>query len=653
MSKIKLMDKSLRDMIAAGEVVERPASVVKELLENSIDAGSTAITIEIQNGGRTLIRITDNGCGIAREDVTLAFTSHATSKIKTESDLDSIETLGFRGEALSSIASVSRVAMLTKTADEQFGTSVNLEGGEITEIEDAGCPNGTTIIVRDIFFNTPARMKFLKSDLAEANAVAGIVDKLALSHPEISFKFIRDNKTALHTSGDGRLKSAVMSLYGRELADNLIEVDYSYNGLKISGLISKPIASRKSRSMQNFFLNGRYIKTKTGYAALDEGYKNSIMVGRYPSCFLNISMPHDMVDVNVHPAKTEVRFVNESTVFDAVRFAVKTALGKGDSRPTMQINHHDKNLLRKAEPEFSPMLQQRINDAIFKENKTVDNRKSLSPNMPTRESYVKPVSVISTEIIGNDETTENPAVIIPTVKPQPPMSAEADAIATHRELYRKESDEKNNPDLPPMSEDIPIFVDSPSENKSVKLIGEAFDTYILAEYGKDLMLIDKHAAHERLIFEKLRKGNIDDSGVQFLLDPIRINLPKDEYNAVIENRELFCKAGFEVDDFGDGTVILRSIPSMLLKEDAEDTVVEIAARILSNKKEITTEKLDWIYHSISCRSAIKGGDKSNIDELAEIARRALEEDIRYCPHGRPIAIILTKAEIEKEFGRIQ
>ncbi len=651
MSKIKLMDKSLRDMIAAGEVVERPASVVKELLENSIDAGSTSITVEIQNGGRTLIRITDNGCGIAREDVTLAFTSHATSKISTESDLDSIATLGFRGEALSSIASVSRVAMLTKTADEQFGTSVNLEGGEIIEIEDAGCPNGTTIIVRDIFFNTPARMKFLKSDLAESNAVAGIVDKLALSHPEISFKFIRDNKTALQTSGDGKLKSAVMSLYGRELADNLIEVDYSYNGLKISGLISKPIASRKSRSMQNFFLNGRYIKTKTGYAALDEGYKNSIMVGRYPSCFLNISMPHDMVDVNVHPAKTEVRFVNESTVFDAVRFAVKTALGKGDSRPTMQINHKDKNLLRKAEPEFSPMLQQRINDAIFKENKSADNRTSLSPNLPIRETPAKVEieKIAETIIIENKEIED----IIPTAKPQPPMTAEPDEMATHRELYRRESDEEIKPNLPPKPEEIPIFVDSPTEHKAVKIIGEAFDTYILAEYGKDLMLIDKHAAHERLIFEKLKKGNIDDSGVQILLDPIRINLPKDEYNAVVENRELFCEAGLEVDDFGDGTVILRSIPSMLLKEDAEDTVVEIAARILNNKKEITTEKLDWIYHSISCRSAVKGGDKSNIDELAEIAKMALEEDIRYCPHGRPIAIILTKAEIEREFGRIQ
>ena len=647
MSKIKLMDKSLRDMIAAGEVVERPASVVKELLENSIDAGSTAITVEIQNGGRTLIRITDNGCGIAREDVTLAFTSHATSKISTESDLDSIATLGFRGEALSSIASVSRVAMLTKTADEQFGTSVNLEGGEILEIEDAGCPNGTTIIVRDIFFNTPARMKFLKSDLAEANAVAGIVDKLALSHPEISFKFIRDNKTALHTSGDGKLKSAVMSLYGRELADNLIEVEYSYNGLEISGLISKPIASRKSRSMQNFFLNGRYIKTKTGYAALDEGYKNSIMVGRYPSCFLNISMPHDMVDVNVHPAKTEVRFVNESTVFDAVRFAVKTAIGKGDSRPVMKINHNGKDILRKAQPEFSPMLQQRINEAIFKENKSAETRTTLSPNLPIKETPAK----IEVEKITETVTVENKETedIIPTAKPQPPMTAEPDAILTHRELYRRETDEKQKPTV----EEIPVFIDAPTEQKSVRVIGEAFDTYILAEYGRDLMLIDKHAAHERLIFEKLKKGNIDDSGVQILLEPIRINLPKDEYNAVVENTELFCKAGLEVDDFGDGTVILRSIPSMLLKEDAEDTVVEIAARILNNKKEITTEKLDWIYHSISCRSAIKGGDKSNIGELVEIAKMALSEDIRYCPHGRPIAIILTKSEIEKEFGRIQ
>lgn len=644
MSKIKLMDKNLRDMIAAGEVVERPASVVKELLENSIDAGSRSVTVEIQNGGRSLIRVSDNGCGIAREDVTLAFTSHATSKIKSESDLDSIATLGFRGEALSSIASVSRVSMLTKTSDEEFGTSVFLEGGEVVDIEDAGCPNGTTIIVKDLFFNTPARMKFLKSDLAESNAVAGIVDKLALSHPEISFKFIRDNKTALHTTGDGKLLSVIMSLYGKETADSLIEVNYEYNGLNISGLTSKPTASRKSRSMQNFFLNGRYIKTKTGYAALDEGYKNSIMVGRYPVCFLNITMPHGMVDVNVHPAKTEVRFVNESTVFDAVRFAVKTALGKGDSRPVMQINHSHKNYSRKNDDAFSPMLQQRINEAIFKENtKNPENPSTLSPNLSRPE--IKPsADLIRLSSNAGKSTVSIDITVDP--KPQPPMGAQADSMATHREMYRSEP-EKTEPS------DESVFVDTPIEEKSLRLIGEAFDTYMIAEYGKDLMLIDKHAAHERLIYERLKKGNIDDLGVQLLLDPKRINLPKDEYNAVLENRELLYKAGLEVDDFGDGSVILRSVPSMLLKEDAEDTLVEIAARLLHNKKEITTEKLDWIYHSISCRSAIKGGDKSSMTDLVEIARRAMEEDIRYCPHGRPIAIILTKAEIEREFGRIQ
>jgi DNA mismatch repair protein MutL len=640
MAKIKVMDKNLRNLIAAGEVVERPASVVKELLENSIDAGATFITIEIAKGGRTLIRVTDNGCGISRDDVELAFVSHATSKIKEEEDLDSIMTLGFRGEALSSIATVSKVTLLTKTANEDFGTSAKLMGGEITDISEAGAPDGTTIIIEDLFFNTPARMKFLKSDMGEGNAVAGIVDKIAVSHPEISFKFIKDNKTIYQTSGNGNLRDAIISVYGKSVADSLIEVDYTHDGIKVTGLTSKPIESRKSRNMQNFFLNGRYIKTKTGFAALDEAYKNSIMVGKHPICFLNIIIPANRVDVNVHPAKVEVRFDNEQLIFDAVRYAVKTALSEHDTRPQMKLNSRDnfKNILR--ENEGTP-IQKRMADAIFKALDETPKETSVLPKTDYTHQTLKVNSDSADyqkfaptpiEDFANDFTS------YPDAKPNA-----KEEIITQTELTdREEPDEQ-------------IFVDEDlsKDSKPLKFVGEAFDTYIIAEYGKDLLFIDKHAAHERLIFERLKRGEIDDGGKQLLLEPMSIILPKNEYNAILDNRDLLNNAGFEVDDFGDGTVLLRSIPSILIKEDAKSTLEEIADRLINNKKDITTEKLDWIYHSISCRSAIKGGNKSTTDELIKVARDALSDDIMYCPHGRPIAIVLKKSEIEKQFGRIQ
>lgn len=665
MGKINIMSKKLSELIAAGEVVERPASVIKELVENSIDAGANKVTVEIQNGGRTLIRVSDDGSGIERDDVSLAFVSHATSKITTEADLNKISTLGFRGEALASICAVSRVNLLTKTAGSDEGTSLSGEGGEITSIKEAGCPNGTTITVRDLFYNTPARMKFLKTDRGEGNAAALIIDKLALSHPEISFRFIRDGKVTLHTPGDGKLKSAVYAVYGREFTDGLIPVDYTHKGICIKGLTSKPIASRKNRNMQNFFLNGRYIKTGTGCKALDEAYKHSIMVGKYPSCVLNIIVPESFADVNVHPAKTEIRFVNEAPVFEAIMYAVKTALLQGDSRPEMtfeaKINPNSRsftNITRERQPSA---LQQRINEALLKEKLKEREQQERKPEI--FESPLKPVKQMNSHVLHDEPLTVTRAAdfeISQAVASEPVNYVKSqDKVQVHYELPKPQSSTASDaygepktrlPEIVSEAE-VNLISEDDKPQKNLRVVGEAFDTYIIAEYGKDLLMIDKHAAHERLIYEKLKSTENSGDNVQMLLTPIQIVLAKNEYNAVLDNLGLIAKAGFDIDDFGSGTVILRSVPAMLRKENIKDAVVEIAGRLASGKQEVTTEKLDWIYHSIACRSAIKAGNKSTERELVDIAVRAIENDVYYCPHGRPIAFLIKKSTIEKQFGR--
>lgn len=668
MGKINIMSKKLSELIAAGEVVERPASVIKELVENSIDAGADKITVEIQNGGRTLIRVSDNGSGIERDDVSLAFVSHATSKITTEADLNKISTLGFRGEALASICAVSRVNLLTKTADSDEGTSLSGEGGEITSIKEAGCPNGTTITVRDLFYNTPARMKFLKTDRGEGNAAALIIDKLALSHPEIAFRFIRDGKVTLHTPGDGKLKSAVYAVYGREFTDGLIPVDYTHKGIRIKGLTSKPIASRKNRNMQNFFLNGRYIKTGTGCKALDEAYKHSIMVGKYPSCVLNIIVPESFADVNVHPAKTEIRFVNEAPVFETIMYAVKTAIIQGDSRPEMtfesKINPNSRSFTDITRERQPTALQQRINEALLKEKLEERERQNRKPEI--FESRLEPVKRTSSHALHDEPLTVTRSAdfeISQSVASEPEDYVKSqDKVEVHYELPKSQS--QTAPDSDAYSEpktqiqqivseaEADIISEDDKPQKNLRFVGEAFDTYIIAEYGKDLLMIDKHAAHERLIYEKLKSTENSGDNVQMLLTPIQIVLAKNEYNAVLDNLDIIARAGFDIDDFGSGTVILRSVPAMLRKENIKDAVVEIAGRLASGKQDVTTEKLDWIYHSIACRSAIKAGNKSTEKELVDIAVRALKNDVYYCPHGRPIAFLIKKSTIEKQFGRI-
>lgn len=636
MGKINKLPKNIWELIAAGEVVERPASVVKELLENSIDAGATDITVEIQNGGVRYIRITDNGCGITRDDVPLAFVSHATSKISSAQDLDAIMTLGFRGEALSSVAAVSKTEIITKTRDEEVGTRMEIFGGEQVSLDDAGCPNGTTIIIRELFYNTPARMKFLKSDKSEAMAVAGIVDKIALSHPEISIRFIKDGRQTLCTDGTGELKNAIYSVYGDEFSSSMIPVLYELNGMKIKGFVSKPFYARGSGSMQLFFANNRYIKSKTASAALNEAYKNSIMVGKYPACVLFIEMIPELLDVNVHPAKTEVRFSNEKAIFELVYYAAKNAISNDASRPQAQL---------KSKP-VSDILQPPIPEAeqadLYSLNSEATTDKppvfSSGPVINTEENIPSRIQLNTPERVTYKKYN---------------YEDEIDLSVKTAEAFSNPFDDDDDDDETVYSEnpnkDIKKGVDS---EVAFKYLGEAFKTYIFAEYNGKLAVIDKHAAHERMLYNKLKKDN-GSNGSQLMLKPCTVVLSKEEYVAVTENLEMIRSAGFEIDDFGDGAVIVRACPLNLENEDVTQLITEIAGYLTQNKRDILPEQLDWVYHSIACRAAIKAGNKQTDYELIEFTKQLLsDESVRYCPHGRPVLIELTKYELDKQFGRV-
>lgn len=635
MGKINKLPKNIWELIAAGEVVERPASVVKELLENSIDAGATDITVEIQNGGVRYIRITDNGCGIARDDVPLAFVSHATSKISSAQDLEAIMTLGFRGEALSSVAAVSKTEIITKTRDEEVGTRMEIFGGEQVSLDDAGCPNGTTIIIRELFYNTPARMKFLKSDKSEAMAVAGIVDKIALSHPEISIRFIKDGRQALCTDGTGELKNAIYSVYGNELSESMIPVSYELNGMKIKGFVSKPFYARGSGSMQLFFANNRYIKSKTASAALNEAYKNSIMVGKYPACVLFIEMIPELLDVNVHPAKTEVRFSNEKSIFDLVYYAAKNAITRDASRPQAQLkNKAAADILQPPIPEAEQTDLYTLNSQFITEKPPVF---SSSPVINTEENIPSRIQLNTPERVTYKKYNYEDEIDL-SVKTAEAFSNPFDEDDDDETVYSE------NP-----NKDIKKGVDS---EVAFKYLGEAFKTYIFAEYNGKLAVIDKHAAHERMLYNKLKKDN-GSNGSQLMLKPCTVVLSKEEYVAVTENLEMIRSAGFEIDDFGDGAVIVRACPLNLENEDVTQLITEIAGYLTQNKRDILPEQLDWVYHSIACRAAIKAGNRQTDYELIEFTKQLLsDESVRYCPHGRPVLIELTKYELDKQFGRV-
>lgn len=691
MGRITVLDKHTAELIAAGEVVERPSSVVKELLENSIDAGAKNITVEIQHGGIDFLRITDDGHGILKEDVRNAFKRNATSKISVETDLERIGTLGFRGEALASISSVSKVQLITKAREEEIGSLYEIEGGVEKTFDDAGCPDGTTFIMRELFYNVPARYKFLKKDVSEGNAVSAVMDKIALSHPEISFTYIRDGKTLLKTSGDGKLLSAIYSVYGRDFANSLIPVDYELDGITLNGYISRPTNGRANHNMQSTFINGRFVRSRTITVALEEAFKGSIMVGKFPSCVLNLGISPEAVDVNVHPSKLEVRFINERPVFDVVYHGVKSALLRNDSRKEAVITNWGKTNVKPINP-FN------LANKVMEDKNTASNKKPISPIaeldiLPTEST--KTTNHSSHTPSKNDKVAESafakknyfkfldnikeqdtkPEIV--EEKPKPLITdpiKELDLVTEEEDnsLEENKSSDINENNIEETynkeEKSVEIIADENCEqndNKEFEIktlidedkntfryIGEAMNTYIIVETDNNkIVLIDKHAAHERIIFEQLKKQK-GKGTVQMLLVPITVTLEKNEYNSAIEHLDMFMEVGFQVENFGNGTVIVRSAPSYLKNCDIADTIVEICGYIADNKKDIMSKHMEWIYHNISCRSAIKAGNKSTEKELIDIAKQVFtNDDIRYCPHGRPVCIELSKYEIEKQFGR--
>lgn len=632
MSRIEVLSKDISELIAAGEVIERPSSVIKELVENSIDSGATSITVEIKNGGITYMRITDNGSGMFEKDVPIAFLRHATSKIKSKDDLHNIFTLGFRGEALASICAVARVEVLTKTADEQYGTHYVIEGSEEKLYEKTGCPDGTTIIVRDIFYNVPARLKFLKKDVTEANAVSSIISKIALSHPEISFKFIRDNRQELHTPGDGELFSAIYSIFGKSFALTLLPVDYSLNSVSVKGYTVKPMYSRPNRSLQNFFVNGRFVKALTCTLSLEEAYKNSIMAGKFPACVLNISIPPGTVDVNVHPAKVEVKFSDEKMVFDGIYFAVKNAL-LADSPKEMEIFPKHSSVLENKPQNFldiktfesaQPMEQMQLNSS------KIEYKSNFEIGMPVS----KPVFVKEENTIRSNESHK-------------------ENIKIEREIEREQFKYINKTSFEKKQHEQHDFnEDKKEDKKDIRIIGEAFATYIIAEIEDSMVLIDKHAGHERIIFEKIKnsQNNLD---IQLLLYSVDVFLSFEEYDAFIQNKEMLSRLGFSFEAVKAPYIRILGMPVYLNGFAPEEIIPELAKNLLDYKRNPMPEVLDDMYHTIACKAAIKANDKNQIEELKVLALKIYEdENIRYCPHGRPVMIKITKKELEKQFKRI-
>lgn len=692
MGRINVLPRHIAELIAAGEVVERPSSVVKEIMENSIDAGSKNVTIEIKHGGITYIRITDDGCGMDAEDVRKAFISHATSKIATEEDLAGIGTLGFRGEALASIAAVAKVEVMTRPDGDVMGTRYSIEGGEEKELSEAGCPAGTTLIIRDIFYNTPARMKFLKKDVTEGNSVAGVVDRIALSHPEVSIRFIRDGKQQLLTPGNGRLGDTIYAIFGREFAMGLLPVDYNLSGVGVRGYISKPVASRANRAMQFFFINGRLVKSVTAMSAMENAYRDSIMIGKFPACVLHLTMPNECVDVNVHPAKTEVRFANEKQVYEAVYYAVKSCLSKDFSKPEVRLSQSSRqsDLLKPPAKEqkgeqirmtaaefrekFTPQAENKkertfteqkpiksentfvpekkkeppkaepLNEKLTEKPKNFSVSDSLKAEYKSNNSADEPVSTLSDYYKKLDKKKEKFPAAVPTNAKEEVKSefAEKKQESSESENLKTVSEEKTEVSSQKEETAVPTF----------RIVGEAFKTYIFVECEGELLIVDKHAAHERMIYEKLKREAEHFS--QVLLKPVTITLSKEEYSVIMENLEEFSKAGFSVEDFGFGTVIVRETPMDLDSESITEIVCELAAALASNKIDVRSSKTDWLYHSVACRSAIKAGDATTDYEMKKFIGELLKNpDIKYCPHGRPVMIKMTRNELEKSFGRIQ
>ena len=670
MSKINVLSKEISELIAAGEVIDRPASIIKELLENAIDAGANVITVEIKNGGKTYIRVTDNGCGISKDDIATAFLRHATSKIKNKNDLQEILTLGFRGEALASICAVSKVEVLSKMQNESYGTHYVIEGSVEKICESSGCPDGTTFVIRDIFYNVPARLKFLKKDTTEGNAVATYVTKIALSHPEISFKFIRDNKTELLTAGDGQLYSAIYAVFGRDFAKSLIPVDYTDDDIHINGYISKPLESKNNRKFQNFFVNHRYIKSVICANALEEAYKNNIMTGRFPAAVININLEPNVVDVNVHPTKIEVRFSDNKLIYETVYFAVKNSLLSLDKPKELNLdvkrNFTDKQLYEA--PIKDTAQQLRFNycePSKFKSQESHNTSKAVSVSEKTEmkasgQPYLKePIEQDDFKQPVNYSYAEDKDTSINTLE--------------HTETYRTYNIKSKTDDIPEeIAEELSEFkyitnedfkhkqenditVDnSDNSNKQCLpiVIGELFKTYIVAQAGDDMLLFDKHAAHERYIFEKI-KNDSEQLDVQMYLEPIMVLLSYEEYDALVSNNDKLTELGFDIEPDVAPTVAVKGAPMVLDGINPTDIVTELAENFIEYKINPQLHIFDELFHSIACKAAIKANDNSSKIELQALVNAVYNnENIKYCPHGRPVMIKLSKKDIEKQFKRI-
>ena len=664
MPKIIQLSTHVANLIAAGEVVERPASVVKELLENAVDAGASKVTIEIKDGGMTYLRATDNGCGMAPEDAKTAFLRHATSKLRTAEDLAAISTCGFRGEALAAIASVSRIDLLTKTPSSISGVSIQLEAGEVTEESEAGCPDGTTIIVRDLFFNTPARMKFMKSDTVEGTRVTAAVQMQALAHPAVAFRLIRDGKEVLSTPGTGKLSDAVYCVYGRECA-RMAKVDSRWEQYSLAGFVSKPTDARPSRALQTFFVNGRPVKSRLLISALEEAYRNQIMVGKFPACVLHLNLPANMVDVNVHPAKTEVKFLNEKAVFDCVHYGVLGALNQITDRPDVQfkktppitgkpnpgplpegaVGKADWGSVPKSTPTPSAPaghLPQRGRQENFFRTMTAEEYKTFSTAIADAPQPKKEAAVATAAKVDQVVPVLRENIIRPTVTPKPEIK-----------LPPLPEEPKSSPKpepVPVVEEPEQVELEMPKEIPW-RMVGELYNSYIIVEQGEEAYLIDKHAAHERILFEKL-KANQEKISSQALLQPIPVRLSPSAAGELLANKVMLDELGFEIDEFGDNTILLRQIPMDLDADQAAEAIESMAADLLSGRQEKKDTVRDEILHTVACKAAIKAGWKNDEAELLAVVKQVMaREDLKYCPHGRPICITLSKKQLEKQFKR--
>ena len=675
MPNIQVLDPHVADLIAAGEVVERPASVAKELMENAIDAGASAITVEISHGGMTFLRVTDDGKGIPAGELKTAFLRHATSKLRTEYDLEAIGTLGFRGEALAAISAVSRVEVMTRTADAPLGASLALEGGVPGQVEEAGCPLGTTMVVRDLFYNTPARLKFMKKDAAEGAAVFAVVQRAALSHPEVSVKFIRDGKQELLTPGDGQLQSAVYSVLGRELALGFRPVKSSGEDMTVTGFVSMPACCRGSRSWQFFFVNGRQVKSPLMAAALEQAYQNQKMVGKFPGCVLHLELRLSAVDVNVHPAKTEVKFGQERQVFSAIYHAVLSALESDRSHPQVELKN---TVLAGVRPQDTVTPNQtRLGGPSWAAEGRQGERPPVLPQPPRRESVPSGVVQVhdtsyqgrpavpagERKPVGRFSPSPLAAVLTPAA---PARREEAPGRATGSPIPQK-GDSTGQGELPRRNQEAPpqvtVAEERPGQERDAsagdtplipqeegwRLAGEVLNTYIIVERGDTVYLIDKHAAHERMNFDRMKASGYDPMA-QSLLAPAICRLSAQEREVLLAHGALLEEFGFEVDQLGQDLAV-RQAPFDVAVEDIPATLEEIAQKLLTTGGADPAAARDELLHTMACKAAIKGGWKTSLQELERVAQAVMEGSVKYCPHGRPVAIELTKKELEKQFKR--